>query len=692
MPSAAVADFLEALRGLPLLDAGQRDQLDALQRQFGDIQLLSQELVRRGWLTDFQVNHLVRGQGQDLLLDQYVLLDLLGQGGMGTVYVARQSRMKRQVALKVIRPETLNAPGAAERFQREAEATARLSHPNIVTVHDANQVKGVHFLVMELLDGTDLAKLVQQQGPLPVGQACEYVRQAALGLQHAHEQGLVHRDVKPHNLMLTKQGIVKVMDLGLARHSSATNETSGLTATGSMMGTPYYMAPEQALDAKSVDVRADIYSLGSTLYHLLAGQPPFTTLTLPQIVAAHVRQTAPQPIEQLRGDLPAELRTALRRMMAHAPGDRYRDPAAVAAALTPFADTSSSHTPLLRRQAGAGPLQSTIGTSLPTESSRTVTLPEQPAAPRRASRMLLALVLLAALGLVGWRYRATLTTWAERFAQRLTAPTTEPLSACTEGQAITNAIGMKLMPIPAGQARIGSPEDEVDRSEDEVLHEVEIGAPFYLSSHPVTQEQFARVMGKNPSYFSPDGEGKDLVQDLDTQGFPVESVTWQAAQEFCRKLSDLPEEKEAGRTYRLPTEVEWEYACRAGTTTPFHFGASLSSRQANFNGNFPYGDGKEGPFLQRPTAVGSYPSNAFGLYDMHGNVWQWCADDYALYPTDPRKGGAVPQPGSTKVARGGSWNMQSAHCRSAYRSSGEEGATANDRGFRVVMTVAPQAP
>ncbi len=209
------ASFLDGLTQLPLLEAGQRSQLAALQQQFPDAKALARELIDRGWLTQFQAKQLAAGKGRELVLDQYVLLDLLGQGGMGAVFKARQMRMNRLVAVKVIRPEHVKSGNATKRFKREAEATSRLCHPNVVLVHDTNEVRGLCFLVMEYLEGTDLAKLVRQQGPLPIPQACDYIRQAALGLQHAHEKGLVHRDIKPHNLMLTREGVVKVMDMGL---------------------------------------------------------------------------------------------------------------------------------------------------------------------------------------------------------------------------------------------------------------------------------------------------------------------------------------------------------------------------------------------------------------------------------------------------------------------------------------------
>lgn len=440
--AATVSAFVDALRQVPLLDASQYKQLDRLTQEFGDLSALVQELIRREWLTSFQASQIERGQGQALVLDQYVLLDLLGQGGMGAVYSAKQTRMKRRVALKVIRRENLTAPGTVERFQREAEAAARLSHPNIVIVHDTNQVKGVHFLVMELLDGTDLAKLVEQHGSLSIKCACDYVRQAALGLQHAHEQGLVHRDIKPHNLILTRQGTVKVMDLGLARVAHARGMAdSGLTGTGVPMGTPYYMAPEQALDAKGVDFRADIYALGSTLYHLLKGQPPYAGLTLVQILGALVQQNPPEPLEAVRPDVPAELLAVVRRMMAHRPEDRYQTAGEVVAAIEPFAGpVGLCEPPLVSPEETALPQQAECetvppqgtpfpGTPFPgtpgppartEKAASSVTHEERPPQPGRRKLVggLLALGLLVGTGLAGWHFREELSGWMKRYTNQ----------------------------------------------------------------------------------------------------------------------------------------------------------------------------------------------------------------------------------------------------------------------------------
>src|SRR5439155_4637596 len=185
---------------------------------------------------------------------------------------------------------------------------------------------------------------------------------------------------------------------------------------------------------------------------------------------------------------------------------------------------------------------------------------------------------------------------------------------------ITNVIGMKLTLIPAGKFLMGSAADEAERDADEWQHEVTITKPFYMGVHEVTQGEYERVMGKNVAFFNAKNGG--------SPEHPVEQVLWPEAADFCKKLSELPEEKKAGRMYRLPTEAEWEYACRAGTRTVFHFGDSLSSTQANFNGRYGYGGAEAGPYLHKTAKVGSYQPNAFGLHDMHGNVAEWCWDWY----------------------------------------------------------------
>jgi tRNA A-37 threonylcarbamoyl transferase component Bud32 len=289
---------------------------------------------------------------------RYRILELLGAGGMGAVYKAEHQLMQRTVALKVINPSLVDRPIMVERFRREVRAAARLAHPNIVTAYDAEQAGGFHFLVMEFVEGTSLARLVAAKGPLPVAQACDYARQAALGLQHAHEKGMVHRDIKPQNLMLTPHGQVKVLDFGLARFAlesapagaplapaaapgespdtpSASTAHDCLTQTGAVVGTPDYLAPEQARDAHQADIRADIYSLGCTLYHLLTGRTPFPGGAAQDKLIAHCER-APAPLTDLRGDVPPALARAVERMMAKEAARRPQTPADVAEALAPF--------------------------------------------------------------------------------------------------------------------------------------------------------------------------------------------------------------------------------------------------------------------------------------------------------------------------------------------------------------------
>jgi formylglycine-generating enzyme required for sulfatase activity len=256
---------------------------------------------------------------------------------------------------------------------------------------------------------------------------------------------------------------------------------------------------------------------------------------------------------------------------------------------------------------------------------------------------------------------------------------------------ITNSIGMKLVLIPAGTFQMGSPRGEPERQPDETRHEVTITKPFYMGIYEVTQAQYAKLMDpKTRAFFNSDRGG--------SPEHPMEDVLWTEADEYCQKLTALKEETSAGRKYRLPTEAEWEYACRAGTTTAFHFGDSLSSLQANFNGNGPYGTAEEGPYLRQTAKVGSYPPNAFGLYDMHGNVAEWCADWYdpEYYNASPDEDPPGPPAGVLPddyenfyvVIRGGCWLDDARACRSAYRHRAMHRNRYRLIGFRVVCDTA----
>jgi tRNA A-37 threonylcarbamoyl transferase component Bud32 len=319
---------------------------------------------------------------------------------MGAVFKARNWKLGRTVALKLIRKDRLSNPDTVRRFQREVLAAAAMDHPNVVRALDADEVGGTHLLVMEYVEGTDLAKLVKQNGPLPVARACDHVRQAALGLQHAHERGLVHRDIKPSNLLLAASGnLVKVLDFGLARLEPATDvETSStLTGEGTVMGTADYLAPEQSLDARSADVRADLYSLGCTLYFLLTGTPPFPGGTLGQKIARHLA-AEPDPVERLRPGVPPALAEVVRKLMAKRPEDRYQTPAEAAAALAACGrdEAKAAATVAAPRPAG----DTIPGWSAVPSGTGIIRLPRAGAGRRRAWRVVAGIGVLALAGLL----------------------------------------------------------------------------------------------------------------------------------------------------------------------------------------------------------------------------------------------------------------------------------------------------
>jgi formylglycine-generating enzyme required for sulfatase activity/tRNA A-37 threonylcarbamoyl transferase component Bud32 len=573
---------------------------------------------------------------------RYEVLRLLGRGGMGAVYQARHKVMNRLVAIKVVHEKLVGNAQAVERFRREVHAAAQLHHPNIVTAFDAELAGSTWFLVMEFVEGTDLAKYVQMNGPLPADRACDFIRQAALGLEHAHEKGMVHRDVKPHNLMLTAGGQVKVTDFGLARLVREAASSGGLTGENVLLGTADYLAPEQAEDAHKVDIRADVYSLGCCLYHLLAARPPFASGALLQKLKAHA--SAPPPLDELPATTPVGVIAVLARMLEKTPSRRYQTPAEVARALAPFTLNEPEGPP--------SPSPS------PVEPSSEATLPTETTPSKRAGRPVLAWLgagVLAALAVLlvcwanGWlRYRGE---DVQPGGEGAPAPGTEGAAALPAK--FKNRLGMEFVRIPRGRFLMGGESGAVGGREVEIAHD------FYLGAYEVTQAEWETVTGRTPSYFSRTGEGQHLVKiipDEKLKRFPVESVSWNDAQDFLAELNKR--EKEPGWVYRLPKESEWEYACRCGPSSnkldfsfDFYFDKptnELLPGQANFA--HPNG-------LKRAREVGSYAPNRLGLYDMHGNVLEWCDDEHRF-----------PSGISYRVNRGGGWNLIAGGSRAAYRN------------------------
>jgi serine/threonine-protein kinase len=348
-PSSPERDaFLDNLRRSRLLTARQLRKVVAKIGDGGTAQEIAAALVAARLLTRFQAHLLLRGKAEGFFFGPYRLLRILGQGGMGKVYKARDEETGRTVALKVLSPKVTNNPRARRLFLRETQAAARLAHANVVGALASGKVAGRHYLAMEFVDGPNLQQLVRKTGPLPVGVACEAVRQTALGLGHAHDRGMVHRDIKPANLIVGEDPDnpasfrVKVLDFGLARlnlpaEKSGDGAKTILHGKHTIMGTPDYVSPEQARDLHGVDIRADLYSLGCTFYYLLTARPPFPG---GNVVDKLVRHGAEQPafVETLRPDVPMAVADIVHRLLAKDPADRYQTPAELADVLAPFAD------------------------------------------------------------------------------------------------------------------------------------------------------------------------------------------------------------------------------------------------------------------------------------------------------------------------------------------------------------------
>jgi len=720
---------------------------------------------------------------------QYRVIRELGRGGMGIVYLARNTILDRLEVLKVLNKEMLDRKGARERFRREMQSAARLNHPNIVGAYAALEFERLLVFAMEYVDGEDLAEYVKSRGPRPVMQACSMIYQAALGLQHAHEQGMVHRDIKPGNLMFARQGqrrVVKLLDFGLAKATSENPFDGSLTREGQMLGTVDFIAPEQSVDAQKADICADIYSLGCTLYYLLTGAPPFEGTSLASILQAHHSIDA-KPLNLVRPEVPVELAALVGKMMAKDPDRRYQSPAEVALALKPFCKAGRAGSgspdgehfgprspeavqpaaalvapPLEPAPAGGVPVAAKGGAAPPSDQSlrweSLIAIPEPehlldarpPAsAPlRRRSPWVgpaLAIGIVLLLGLaVGWaagvikvktgdgvillkgvpeqaevfidggnvsvqmhdgggplevtvpagkrgvqvkkdgfqtfgeEVIVSTGARAEIRVRLIPLPPPVPPPPVPVPREITNSIGMKLVLIPAGEFLMGSPDSDKEARDDEKpQHRVRITRPFYLGVTEVTQGQYRAVTGQGPGRF----KGSD---DL-----PVVGVSWNDAIAFCDKLSALEKGQLGGARYRLPTEAEWEYACRGGSTTRYSFGDNAASlgEFAWHKGN---SDGTTHP-------VGQKRPNAFGLFDMHGNVREWCSDGYqgdfyARLPVDyqgdfyarlPVDNPVCPFEGATdRVIRGGCWLFpQSA--RSAIRLRLSPVDRYPDIGFRL---------
>ncbi len=580
----------------------------------------------------------------------WTLEELLGRGGMGQVWRARRDNGE-VVALKVIHPELSTDPRFEERFEAEIQAMHWLGdHPNLATVrhHWFDRGLDCFYFTMDLIAGVKLETRLRR-GDLSKDDRIQIILLAAEGLAHAHSRGVVHGDVTPTNILVRDaDNAAVVIDFGLARLGSEPAEAGGYSSQ--------FAAPEQ-LRWGRCDARTDVYGLAATCYHALA----------------YDHEDSRQ-VDHFDPDLvDARFRDLLRRSLANNPKTRPESAVEFRDACLEALQTSETKPRPLQQPSTPESQPTPVPPPLPSEpTSRPNAVP--PPLPSEA------------------------TSTSQPHAGMVPPPLPSEAiwfdDGIQAGQVWSdNSLEIPFCWCPPGTFLMGSPEDEPDRRDDEFPHQVTLTQGFWLGQFPVTQAEYEAVMGTNPSKFSPSGFGKEKVRRFSTDRFPVESVSWEEAVDFCRRLTERDRNSgwlPSDWTYGLPTEAQWEYACRAGTTTAMAFGIRLGSHEANCDGNLPYNGAEKGPNLDRPTPVGSYAPNRWGLFDMHGNVREWCWDWYGreYYAHSPESDPQGARTGTKRVARGGSWFGFARNARSAYRDWAWPLERSARLGFRLAVVQA----
>jgi serine/threonine protein kinase len=746
-----IEDFVQCLADSGLIPANEISKLNnriAADTSLREAESLTFALIKEQLLTEYQAKAILRGDSDSLILGNYVILDKIGQGGMGRVFKAWHRRMKRIVALKTLPPETSQNAKAIRRFHQEVATAAQLVHRNIVTAYDADEVQGIHFLVMEFVDGDDLGAVVRKHGPFGWKDAIRSILDAARGLDYAHQKGIIHRDIKPRNLLLDNKGTVKLLDLGLARpRDLAAVPKDELTSVGALVGTADYLAPEQAVNVKQADERSDIYSLGVTLFYIATGTIPYPGETVLERLVAH-RETPVPPLSKFRPGAPKELEKICAKMLAKNPADRYRSVRELIHDLEEclrcvYGDPFDASPIRLPSEAGGGKSDSRL--------EETKTLRHAGFAPRTRSPSP-ALIGWTLVGLVAVAGTAVLLHWLrsgpetppkagtvvaagramqplivlgpsprERFAEAFPRPPAPSTAFADQADAIarqqawqqflhleaelTNSVGMQFQVIPPGICRAGSSEAELVSLREEAArdglpawyiellssespdHDVEVIFPLCFATHEVTMGQYRAVLGQLPG--DDDGAGGKLHGASDD--LPVGMISWFDAIGFCNALS----EREGLRPCYTRSGGKVTRNDGNGYRLPSEAEWEYAVRAGTLT-RWHFGD--NGAELSRfavfrrspdagPAVVGSQQPNPWGLHDMYGNAWEWCEDAFA---PDAYQSYVGQPPGLDSVAklgrvvRGGCFTWAASICRSANRTYYAESHQGQSLGLRVV--------
>jgi formylglycine-generating enzyme required for sulfatase activity len=591
---------------------------------------------------------------------KYPMKRILGAGGMGCVFLCGYSLEENvHVAVKCFWE---NRKGSRDEIFSEPLLMAKIAGKWVPKPLDYgyfdNAQQARAFFVTEYIEGAiDGEAWLEKEGHLEVKTALPVALQIAQGLQIAHQAGIYHLDLKPANLLLkqTEKGIaVKIIDFGLSQVATSLRDEvagqknpSGLTTFGqAIFGTLDYAPPEQQgyTQFGEPSAKSDIFAFGKTLYRLLTGEMPLE-------VAPETLEHAPNWYQLLYSCTRAN--PAIRLPSVEILISRLK-------AIEAASDTKKKEAAeLAKRQAEAERLEK----RRQLQKEQAELAKRQAEAERLEKRRQLEKVQREEAQ-YGKRFQFEVVTVNRKgeISHR------EEKQARCRTEDLGKGITLEMVYIPSGTFTMGSPENEKERmSRESSQHQVTVPA-FFMAKYPVTQAQWQAIIGNNPSFFK--GENR-----------PVEKVSWEESVEFCQRLTE-----KTGKTYRLPSEAEWEYACRAGTTTPFYFGETITTDLVNYHGDYPYGSAPKGVYRGKTTDVGSFPPNAFGLYDMHGNVWEWCADHWhENYEGAPTDGSVWKESGDEGlfVLRGGSWGDGAGRARSAGRGGGSRADRDGDLGFRL---------